>query len=169
MTDTSLKLFTDRGFEYEVKGSEDATIPEENFVKAEVLDGKWSLYSEVNFPYNKKVMILEENGKHQLSFSPRSAKILPYKVNALVVFAHPHYTGKSQVYEDADSDITTSFPPKNPGGVSSAIVWPEGNWEVFKVKNMEGGIEYPMPTGKYPNPNDLPCGGDTMQSVRPKQ
>ena len=99
MTDTSLKLFTDRGFEYEVKGSEDANIPAENFVRAEVLDGKWSLYSDVNFPCNKKVMILEENGKHELSFSPRSAKILPYKSNGLVLFAHPNYTGKSQVSE----------------------------------------------------------------------
>ena len=97
MTDTSLKLFTDKGFEYEVKGSQDANIPAENFVRAEVLDGKWSLYSDVN--YNKKVMILEENGKHELCFSPRSAKILPYKLNGLVLFAHPNYRGKSQVSE----------------------------------------------------------------------
>ena len=168
MTDTSLKLFTDKGFEYEVKGSEDANIPNENFVKAEVHAGKWSLYSDVNFPYNKKVMILEETGRHDLSFSPRSAKVLPYQLNGLVLFAHPHYTGTSKLYEDGDIDITKTFPPGTANGVSSAIVWPKGNWEVFKGKNMIG-VEYPMPTGKYPNPSDIPCGGDTMESVRPTQ
>lgn len=99
MSETSLKLFSEgNGVEYPIEGGKDADISGMvTYVKAEVLEGKWVLYAGKGFPYNCDYMILETEGEHMLPFSPKSAKILPYKVNGLALFSAPHYTGTEQV------------------------------------------------------------------------
>jgi hypothetical protein len=71
------------------------------------------------------------------------------------------------LYTSSDTNITDDFPPDTSGGVSSAIVWPNGMWSAHDEINYKGA-SIDMKSGYYANPGDIAIGGDHMASVQQK-
>jgi hypothetical protein len=97
MGDESIELYNaDSTVKYQIS-VKDPTIEGSGYVKAEVKSGKWIFYDGQDYPHTGRYQILDTVGEQPLIFSPKSGKSLPYREEALVLFAHPHFTGKEKV------------------------------------------------------------------------
>uniref|UniRef100_UPI0039812543 beta/gamma crystallin-related protein n=1 Tax=Salmonella sp. s54925 TaxID=3159674 RepID=UPI0039812543 len=90
----------------------------------------------------------------------------PYAENGLLLFSGDNFSGKFfKLYETAIPDITPEF-PSGDDGVSSAIVWKGGAWELHTEANY-GGLNSVKGQGEYKTHGDLGIKNNSMKSVRP--
>lgn len=71
------------------------------------------------------------------TFVIRSAKGYDMQSPGIVLFQHPSFCGPSEQYRSTQPDITASFPPVSPTGVSS-IICTGGEWKVYDKRDSQG-------------------------------
>ena len=74
-----------------------------------------------------------------LGFDAASAQGFDCREPGIILFQHFNYNGFGKEFRETTNDISASFPPNSPSGVSSVIVT-GGTWGIYDGKNGEGTL-----------------------------
>ncbi|KXJ15785.1 uncharacterized protein LOC110236905 [Exaiptasia diaphana] len=173
MAQHNITLFDADGLSYKFEGSSNKT-DDVNYVKITVTGGIWILYRNVDFNASQAggnasdILIFKEPvSELKLDFSPCSLFRCQDNVDSCTVFEHNNYGGQSKQYQEACFDICQDFPSGDPRGVSSIILWPNKDWELFTKENFTGGSKV-VKNSWHPNPESMGFPNDKLRSLRPR-
>ncbi len=142
-----------------------------------VLSGTWLLYSETHYNDNKpnsgKMAIVNEHSlstevELELTFQPKSVRVLPVVLNNIVLFEHPNYGGTMQKYSAAVKNLSL-FPVHNQAGLSSCFIKGK-HWEFFTGPDYRGHRLGELYDGFHPDFSGVFPGvdaNDIVMSIRP--
>lgn len=94
-----------------------------------------------------------------IKFDAASAQGYDLRSPGIILFESPNYIGNSKQFRASKKNVTSSFPPGGPDGVSSVIVT-GGKWKLYSGKNMKGRMIAEVTAG----PHSF-TGGDSVKSI----